>query len=271
MTIAELQRTAKMLRLDTMESIFASGDGHAAPSMSIAEILTVLYFEVMNIRPTEPRWQQRDRFVLSKGHACPILYAALARKGYFSLDELTRLRMAEGLLQGHPEMKTPGIDSVSGSLGNGLAVATGIALGCKIQKQDNYTYAIIGDGEMQEGLVWEAAINAASHQLGRLIVFSDCNNYQSGGHVTDMTSLYPVSDKWQAFHWHVQHVNGHDIPALLAAVQAAKNVPDRPSLIECQTVKGKGISFMENNNAWHKRVPTQDEMDIIRRELEVTA
>ena len=140
------------------------------------------------------------------------------------------------------------------------AVATGIALGCKIQKQDNYTYAIIGDGEMQEGLVWEAAINAASHQLGRLIVFSDCNNYQSGGHVTDMTSLYPVSDKWQAFHWHVQHVNGHDIPALLAAVQAAKNVPDRPSLIECQTVKGKGISFMENNNAWHKRVPTQDEM-----------
>lgn len=271
MTTQEIQRIANRLRLDVMETIYASGDGHAGPSMSIAEILSVLYFERMNIRPQEPHWPLRDRFVLSKGHACPILYAALARRGYFDPAELSKLRTLEGSLQGHPDMKTPGVDTVSGSLGNGLAVAAGMALGCRIQGMGNYVYAIVGDGEMQEGIIWEAAMNAATHHLGRLIVFADCNNYQSGGHVTDLTSLYPVHSKWESFHWHVQQADGHDIEALQHAIDAAQAENDRPSMIVCTTVKGKNISFMENNNAWHKRVPTLEELETARRELEAMA
>lgn len=268
MTNQEIQRIANRLRLDVMESIYTSGDGHAGPSMSIADILATLYFDRMNIRPEEPRWPKRDRFVLSKGHACPVLYAALARRGYFDIDELKKLRMLEGNLQGHPDLKTPGIETVSGSLGNGLAVAVGIALGCKMQGIDNYTYAIIGDGEMQEGIIWEAAMNAATHNLGRLIVFADCNNYQSGGHVTDLTSLYPVNTKWESFHWHVQQIDGHNIEALQKAIDAAQTETEKPSMIACTTIKGKNISFMENNNAWHKRVPTLEELEAARKELE---
>lgn len=272
MTDEELKRMANRLRLDVVETVHAAGDGHPGPCMSIAELMALLYFETLNLRPEEPRWEGRDRLILSKGHACPILYAALARRGFFPLEELRGLRTLEGRLQGHPDMnKTPGVDTVSGSLGNGVAIGTGMALGCRMQGIDNHVYVIVGDGEQEEGVIWEGAMAAAKYALGNLIVFGDCNNHQSGGHVTELSSLYPVEDKWRAFHWHVQSVDGHDIAALREAIVNAKQVKDRPSFIAMKTVKGKGISYMEDNNAWHKRTPTDEEVEIARRELEVGA
>lgn len=268
MTTNDLQRMANRLRLDVVETVHAAGDGHPGPCMSIADIMSVLFFDEMKLDPANPRWPERDRFILSKGHACPILYAALARKGYFSMDELPKLRSLEGILQGHPDYnKTPGIDTVSGSLGNGIAIGLGMALGCKMQGIDNHVYVIVGDGEQEEGIIWEAAMAAAKHQAGRLIVFGDCNNHQSGGHVTELSSLYPVADKWNAFHWHVQTIDGHDIDAIRNAIAEAKKVTDRPSYIECKTVKGKNIPYMEDNNAWHKKVPTAEEVEIAREAL----
>lgn len=259
---------ANRLRLDVVETVHEVGDGHPGPCMSIAEIITVLYFSEMNIRPEEPKWPLRDRFILSKGHACPIQYAALARNGYFAMDELKKLRTLDGILQGHPDMnKTPGIDSVSGSLGNGIGVALGMAIGCRLQGIDNYIYVIVGDGEQQEGVIWEAAMAAAKYNIGNLIVFGDCNNNQSGGKVTELSSLYPVDEKWSSFHWHVQTIDGHDVDAIKNAISNAKNETNKPSYIECKTVKGKNIPYMENNNAWHKRVPTIDEVEIARKFL----
>jgi len=236
--------------------------------MSIAELIAVLYFDAMRLRPEEPDWPERDRFVLSKGHACPILYAALARKGYFPLEELKGLRSYGSILQGHPVFPTtPGIESVAGSLGNGISIGLGMALGCRMQNLDSRVFVIIGDGEQQEGIIWEAAMAAAQHKAGKLIVFADLNNYQSGGKTSEISSLYPVEDKWKAFHWHVQSIDGHDIEAIKTAIGNTE-ATDAPSLIACKTTKGKGISYMENNNAWHKRIPTIEEVEIARKELE---
>lgn len=269
MTDKELQSMANRLRLDVVETVHVARDGHPGPCMSVADLIAVLYFQEMKLDPANPRWPERDRFILSKGHACPILYAALARKGYFGLEELPKLRSLEGMLQGHPDMnKTPGIDSVSGSLGNGVAIGLGMALGLRMQKKDSYVYVAVGDGEMNEGIIWEAAMAAAHHQAGNLIVFGDCNNEQSGGRCTEMTSLYPVHEKWEAFHWHVQQIDGHSISEIRAAIAAAKAVTDRPSFIEMKTIKGKNIPYMEDNNAWHKRTPTAEEVEIARKVLE---
>lgn len=217
--------------------------------MSIADIMAVLYFDEMKLDPTDPHWAERDRFVLSKGHACPILYAALARRGYFPLDELKGLRSLDSFLQGHPDMKKiPGVDMVSGSLGNGVAIRLGMALGCRMQGIDSRVYVIVGDGE--EGIIWEAAMAAAKFNAGNLIVFADLNNHQSGGKVTELSSLYPLADKWNAFHWHVQEIDGHDIEQIQAAIAEAKQVADRPSLIACRTVKGKNIPYMEDHNIY---------------------
>lgn len=268
MTAEELSKVANRLRLDVVETINACGDGHPGPCMSIADIMAVLYFEEMTLDPENPRWEKRDRFVLSKGHACPILYAALARKGYFDVSELKGLRALGSFLQGHPDSnKIPGIDTVTGSLGNGVAIGSGMALGARMQGIDNYTYVIVGDGEEEEGIIWEAAMAAAKFNLGRLIVFADLNNHQSGGRVTELSSLYPVADKWEAFHWHVQSIDGHDIDAIRNAIKEAKKVTDKPSIICCKTVKGKNIPYMEDNNAWHKRVPTDEEVEIAREAL----
>ena len=268
MTVDELSRIANRLRLDVVETVHDAGDGHPGPCMSIADIMAVLFFEEMKLDPANPRWPERDRFVLSKGHACPILYAALARKGYFPVEELKGLRSLGSFLQGHPDMnKIPGVDTVSGSLGNGVAIGLGMALGCKKQGIDNYVYVIVGDGEEEEGIIWEAAMAAAKFNAGNLIVFADLNNHQSGGKVTELSSLYPVPDKWSAFHWHVQEIDGHDIGQIRAAIAEAKNVTDKPSLIACHTVKGKNIPYMEDNNAWHKRVPTDEEVEIAREAL----
>ncbi len=268
MTAEELSKVANRLRLDVVETINACGDGHPGPCMSIADIMAVLYFEEMTLDPKNPRWEKRDRFVLSKGHACPILYAALARKGYFDVSELKGLRTLGSFLQGHPDSnKIPGIDTVTGSLGNGVAIGSGMALGARMQGIGNYTYVIVGDGEEEEGIIWEAAMAAAKFNLGRLIVFADLNNHQSGGRVTELSSLYPVADKWEAFHWHVQSIDGHDIDAIRNAIKEAKKVTDKPSIICCKTVKGKNIPYMEDNNAWHKRVPTDEEVEIAREAL----
>jgi len=268
MTTSDLQRMANRLRLDVVEAVHAAGDGHPGPCMSIADILAVLYFAEMKLYPEDPRRPERDRMVLSKGHACPILYAALARKGYFDLGELCKLRTLDSFLQGHPDMnKTPGIDTVSGSLGNGVSIGLGMALGCRMQNIDNYVYVIVGDGEQQEGIIWEAAMAAAKHRAGRLIVFGDSNNNQSGGKVTELSSLYPVAEKWAAFHWHVQTIDGHDIDAIRRAIGEAKTAADRPSYIECKTIKGKNIPYMENNNAWHKKTPTAQEVELAREAL----
>jgi transketolase len=259
---------ANRLRLDVVETVHAVGDGHPGPCMSIAEIVSVLYFNELNIRPEDPRWPERDRFILSKGHACPILYAALSRKGYFPIDELKKLRTLEGMLQGHPDMnKTPGIDTTSGSLGNGIGIGLGMVLGSRMQGIHNYVYVVVGDGEQQEGVIWEAAMAAVKHKAGNLIVLADCNNQQSGGKVTELSSLYPVSEKWKAFHWHVQTIDGHNVEALQEAIRNAKAVTDQPSYIECRTIKGKNIPYMENNNAWHKRTPTAEEVEIARKAL----
>ncbi|MCL2763635.1 MAG: transketolase [Treponema sp.] len=269
-SVEELIRIANSLRYDVVKMIHQCGDGHPGPCMSIAEIMAFLFFEELRLDPNNPQWDGRDRFILSKGHACPILYACLARRGFFSTDELPKLRTLEGILQGHPDMnKTPGVDTVSGSLGNGVAIGLGMALGCRLQGLDSNVFVIVGDGEQQEGVIWEGAMSAAQYKAGNLIVFADCNNHQSGGKVTELSSLYPLAAKWSAFHWHVQSIDGHDPNAIRQAVKNAKAEKEKPSLIECATVKGKNIPYMENNNAWHKRVPTPEEVSIAAKALGV--
>ena len=268
----ELLRLANGLRYDVVKMIHQCGDGHPGPCMSIAEIMAYLFFEELRLDPHNPHWPGRDRFILSKGHACPILYAALARRNFFPASELPKLRTLDGILQGHPDMhKTPGVDTVSGSLGNGVAIGLGMALGCRLRGLDSKVFVITGDGEQQEGVIWEGAMSAAQHKAGNLIVFADCNNHQSGGKVTELSSLYPVAEKWSAFHWQVQTIDGHDPAAIRRAVQNAKAETERPSLIECKTVKGKNIPYMENNNAWHKRTPTAEEVAIAGKALGIEA
>ena len=256
MTVDELSRIANRLRLDVVETVHDAGDGHPGPCMSIADIMAVLFFEEMKLDPANPRWPERDRFVLSKGHACPILYAALARKGYFPVEELKGLRSLGSFLQGHPDMnKIPGVDTVSGSLGNGVAIGLGMAKGCRMQGIDIFVYVIVGDGEEQEGIIWEAAMAAAKFNAGNLIVFADLNNHQSGGKVTELSSLYPVADKWEAFHWHVQEIDGHDIAQIQAAIAEARKVTDKPSLIACKTLRARTSPTWRTTTPGTRRYP----------------
>ena len=246
---------------DVVTMIHLAGDGHPGPALSVADLMTALYFKVMRVNPADPKWEARDRFILSKGHACPALYAALARRGFRRMCCPT-LRRLGSILQGHPDMKkTPGIDSTSGSLGNGVSIGLGMVLAGRVNRQEYFTYVITGDGEIQEGVVWEAAMAAVHYKAGRLIVFVDNNGQQSGGPVCRVSGLYPVLPKWEAFGWHCQEIDGHDLRAILAAIERAQAETDRPSCIVAHTVKGKGIPFMEADNSWHKRVPTKDELD----------
>lgn len=258
--IRELEDIAREIRIDVVTMIHRAGDGHPGASLSATDLITALYFEVMNIDPADPQKADRDRFILSKGHACPALYAALARKGYFSRDELPGLRSLESRLQGHPDMnKIPGVDCTSGSLGNGVSIGLGMVLASRLTVHDYFTYVITGDGEIQEGVVWEAAMAAGKYKAGRLIVFVDNNGIQSGGAVDEVSGLYPIRPKWEAFGWHCQEIDGHDFEQILDAVEKAKACTDRPSLIQAHTVKGKGVPFMVGDNSWHKRVPTAEE------------
>jgi transketolase len=246
--------------------------GHPGGSLSSADILATLYFQVMRINPQEPDWPERDRFVLCKGHAAPVLYAVLAEKGYFAKDELLGLRQTGRMLQGHPDMKkTPGVDMSTGSLGQGLSAANGMALAGKLDGKDYRVYALLGDGEMGEGQVWEAGMAAAHYKLDNLTAIIDFNGLQIDGRTDDVMSSAPLSAKWRAFGWHVIEVDGHDIEKLTAAFEEAKKVKGKPTMLIARTIKGKGVSFMENQAGWHGTAPNAEQCEQAQKELEKEA
>lgn len=266
--IEALEERARQIRRDVVEMVYRTGDGHPSPSMSAADLIAALYFDVMRLNPADPSWEGRDRFVLSKGHACPAMYAALSARGYFPREELFTLRFLHSRLQGHPYApKTPGLDATTGSLGNGVSVGLGMALAARIKKLDYRVYVITGDGELGEGLIWEAAMCAGHQKAANLTVFVDNNNYQSGGTVGEISGVYPIAEKWRDFGWYVQEIDGHDMGQILQAVENAQREKERPSAIIAKTVKGKGVSFMIGDNSWHKRVYTDKEYEIAMREL----
>ncbi len=267
MDFRELARMGNCIRRDIIEMIYRAKDGHPAPSLSAADIVACLYFGVMNVRPDQPAWEDRDRFVLSKGHACPALYAALGLKGYFSRDLYPTLRHLDSLLQGHPDMKkTPGVDMTSGSLGNGLAAAAGMAIGAKLLGKKWKTYVLTGDGELGEGINWEAAQTAVKYGLDSLTLIVDNNGMQSGGSVESVGGVVNIPGKFAAFGFEVIEVDGHNTREIMDALTAP--VSGRPKCIVAHTVKGKGVSFMEHNNAWHKGVPNDEQYKIACAELE---
>ncbi len=263
-----LKEQARKIRKDIVAMIGQAKSGHPGGSLSAAEIVTYLYFEEMKIDPANPKWEERDRFVLSKGHAAPVLYAALANKGYFPVEELSTLRKIGSHLQGHPDMnKVPGVDMSTGSLGTGISAAVGMALALQMDQKDNYVYALLGDGELQEGQVWEAAMAAGQYQLDHLIAFVDNNGLQIDGNIDDVMSPNPVDQKFAAFGWHVQVIDGHDFRQIADAVAAAKAEQGKPSVIIAKTVKGKGVSYMENQAGWHGSAPSEEQVAQAMSEL----
>ncbi|MFC1767208.1 transketolase [Candidatus Margulisiibacteriota bacterium] len=268
--LKDLQAKAKTIRRHIVEMIACCGSGHPGGSLSAADIITVLYFYKMKYRPNEPEWEGRDRFVLSKGHAAPVLYSALAEAGYFPKNYLKTLRTLGSSLQGHVDMLSlPGVEMSTGSLGQGLSAANGMALALRMDKLDNRVYAVIGDGESQEGQIWEAAMTAGHYKLGNLTAILDHNKYQIDGKVEEIKGIQPIADKWKAFRWNViDGVNGHDIKGIIAALDKAEAVKDKPSIIIAETVKGKGISFMENRPLdFHGKAPTEEELETALKEL----
>ncbi|RSK25720.1 transketolase [Bacillus sp. HMF5848] len=254
-----LNDTAIDIRKLTIESIGKLGVGHIGGSLSIVDLLSVLYFDVMNVNPTNPKDENRDRFVLSKGHGGPALYATLALKGYFEKEMLDTLNRPNTNLPSHCDKNlTPGIDMTTGSLGQGFSCAIGIAMGAKMMKKDFWTYVCIGDGESQEGQIWEGAMFAGSQKLGKLIAFTDYNKMQIDGTIEEVNGLYPLHDKWQSFGWHVQVVDGHNVKALRDAIMLAQNITGRPSMIIMDTVKGKGAGFCEGKVSSHNMPITED-------------
>lgn len=264
----ELQEIANGLRKDIIKMLCESKSGHPGGSLSACEILSVLYFSEMNIDPERPDMETRDRFVLSKGHGAPVLYAALAERGYFSKDELKKLRKIGAMLQGHPDMKgTPGVDMSTGSLGQGISAACGMAKSAKISDECYRIYALIGDGEMQEGLVWESAMFAAHYGLDNLTVFLDHNGLQIDGKNEDVMGIDPVNEKFAAFGWNVIEADGHCVEELQNALESAKSVKGKPSVIIASTTKGRGVSFMEDQADWHGAAPSVEQRDEALEEL----
>lgn len=268
MDIVKITEAARKIRIDTIEMIHKVKSGHPGGALSIADMLAVLYFGEMKIDPENPQWADRDRLVLSKGHACTSLYAALAERGYFDKEELWTLRQYQSILQGHPDMKvTPGIDMSSGSLGQGLSVANGMALAAKLQKKSYRVYAILGDGELEEGQIWEAAMSAAHYQLDNLVAIVDINGLQINGTTDEVMSVQPIGGKFEMFGWKVLAVDGHDITALCQALRAAREIKNQPVLLAARTVKGKGVSFMEGQAKWHSGVLTEAQYQLAIAEL----
>jgi len=258
--IVELSKQARVIRKHILNMITEAKSGHPGGSLSAVELLTVLYFSAMNIDPENSSDPNRDRFVLSKGHAAPVLYATLAERGYFSGEELSGLRKLGCRLQGHPDMKNiPGVDMSTGSLGQGLSAAAGMALAAQLGNRKYRVFALLGDGELEEGQIWEAAMFAAHYKLANLTAIVDYNGLQIDGPVAEVMSPLPIPDKWQAFGWQVIEIDGHDIQAIHQALQQAKTISDKPTIIVARTVKGKGISCMENVADWHGKAPTRDE------------
>ena len=268
MTVPELENMANKLRLHVVEMTYAARSGHPGGSLSAADMISALYFNFMNHDPTDPEWDERDRFVLSKGHVAPVLYAALAEAGYFPVEELLSLRQVGSKLQGHPVRgKIPGVEMSTGSLGQGLSMACGIALAGKMDGKDYHTYCLVGDGELQSGQNWEAAMFAVQYKLSNLIVFVDRNRLQIEGDTEKVMGLDSLTEKFLAFGWNVYEVDGHNIEHLLGAIKVAKSNNDGPSIVVMNTIKGKGVSFMENNAGFHGRACKPDEYEKAVKEL----
>lgn len=266
--LKRLQLLCEEARSDIIETLGAVGSGHCGPSLSIVETLVTLYFHEMQVDPENPDWAERDRFVLSKGHGALGYYAVLSRRGYFPRDELFTFESLGSRLQGHPDtLLTPGVELSTGSLGQGLSFAVGVAVAAKMQQRAVRAYCLLGDGETEEGNVWEAAMSAAKYKLDNLLAIVDWNGLQGGVTLEVMPSLEPYGEKWQAFGWHVIDIPGHDIAALLGAYAEARAVKDKPTVIVARTVKGKGVSFMENRPEWHAQVLAGEQLEQARREV----
>ena len=264
-----LQTIACKVRMGIIESTHAAKCGHPGGSMSAADMITYLYFKELNVDPKNPQWEDRDRFVLSKGHCAPALYAALAHRGFFPVEDLVTLRKVGSYLQGHPNMNSvPGVDMSTGSLGQGISVAVGMALAGKVKNQDYRVYSVLGDGEIAEGQCWEAFMSAAKYKLDNLCACIDVNGLQIDGRTCDVMPSEPLDKKLEAFGWHVIKINGHDYAQILAAYEEAKTVKGQPTMILAQTVKGKGVSFMENQAGWHGKAPNAEQYTQAKAELE---
>ncbi|AKX93067.1 transketolase [Moorella thermoacetica] len=266
--LQSLMATARRIRRDIVRMVGAAGSGHPGGSLSAVEIMTALYFKVMRLDPERPDWPERDRFVLSKGHAAPVLYAALAERGFFAVDKLDTLRRLGSPLQGHPDRKSlPGVEVSTGSLGHGLAVANGMALAGRLDGRDYHVYVLLGDGELEEGMVWEGAMAAAHYHLDNLTAIVDHNHLQIDGRVEEVMSPEPVADKFRAFGWEVMTIDGHDFGQILDALERAREVKGKPTVIIAETIKGKGVSFMENQAGWHGKAPKPEEVEKALAEL----
>lgn len=267
--MSDLAAIARRLRRRILDTAMKAGAGHIAPAYSVLEIVVALYFEVLRVDPKRPRWELRDRFILSKGHGCLALYAVLAERGFFPEAALDTFTKPGTFLGGHPDLKVPGVDAATGSLGHGLPMGVGMALAAKLAGQDYRTFVVLSDGECQEGSVWEAALLAAHLGLDHLTMVLDNNNLQALGPVTEvMSSAVPVADKWRAFGWAVTEVDGHDLPALVDVLTRAPISAGRPTAIIANTVKGKGISYMEQSAIWHYRIPNPEELAVAVAELQ---
>jgi transketolase len=269
LSIEELKEMAKKLRRHVITMTATAGSGHPGGSLSAADIITALYFKAMRHNPKNQQWPDRDRFIMSKGHAAPILYAALAESGYFPVEELATLRKLDSRLQGHTDRNlTPGVEMSAGSLGMGLSFGIGVALAARLDHHDYRTYVLLSDGECDEGQTWEAALSAAHFKLDNLTVIVDRNRIQLTGWTRDIMNLEPLSQKWQAFGWHTIDIDGHDFNQILAAFQEAEKIKNKPPVIIARTIKGKGVSFMENNAKFHGKAPTPEEAEKALKELE---
>lgn len=266
--VCSLADKAQKIRRHIIRMIGDAGVGHPGGCLSGVEIVTALYFAVMRVRPEEPKWPDRDRFILSKGHASALLYGVLAERGYFTVDELATFRRPWSKLAGHPDMnKVPGVDMTTGSLGQGLSVANGMAIAAKYDGRDSRVYILLGDGEVQEGQVWEAAMSAAHYRLDNVTAFIDRNGLQIDGPTEKVMGVEPLADKWRGFGWHVIEVDGHDYRQILDAVDEARKVEGKPTMVIARTLKGKGVCFMEGKVEWHGKAPAGDLYEQAKREL----
>ena len=268
MNIEDIKQKAKEIRKDIIEEVYNAKSGHPGGSLSIADIMAVLYFNELRIDEKNPRWEDRDRVVLSKGHCSPALYAALAERGFFSKETLKSFRKIDSNLQGHPDLnKVQGVDMTSGSLGQGLSVANGMAISAKMDNKDYRVYVILGDGEIEEGQVWEAAMTANKYKLDNLCVIVDNNNLQIDGTIEEVMSSYPIDEKFKSFGFNVLNIDGNNIEEIINAFESAKKTMDKPTCIIAKTIKGKGVSFMENKAEWHGKAPSEEEYIQAMREL----
>ena len=269
MEIEELKTMAKKVRRGIIEEVYKAQSGHPGGSLSVADILTVLYFDELNVDEKNPKWEDRDRLVLSKGHCSPALYSCLANRGFFDVEKLTTFRNIESKLQGHPDMtKVPGVDMTTGSLGQGLSAANGMAIAGKMNNKNYRVYCILGDGEIEEGQVWEAAMASSKYKLDNLCVIVDNNNLQIDGTIDKVMSPYPIDEKFKSFGFQIINIDGNDIEEIKKAFEVAKNVKEKPVCIIAKTIKGKGVSFMENKAEWHGKAPNEEQYKQAMKELE---